>query len=46
MSSYIDVGVHHITTNEPAILRAMIDERESLSEVEKLLLAFRSWARR
>jgi glycerophosphoryl diester phosphodiesterase len=46
MSSYIDLGVDNITTNEPAILRAMIDEREALSEVEKLLLAFRSWARR
>jgi glycerophosphoryl diester phosphodiesterase len=46
MSSLIDLGVDNITTNVPARLRAVIDERAALSDAEKLLLAFGNWLRR
>jgi glycerophosphoryl diester phosphodiesterase len=45
MSSLIDLGVDNITTNAPARLRALIDERAVLSDAEKLLLAFGTWLR-
>jgi glycerophosphoryl diester phosphodiesterase len=43
MSRFIDLGVDNITTNEPAILRAVLDERAALSDGERLLLAFKNW---
>jgi glycerophosphoryl diester phosphodiesterase len=46
MSALIDLGVDNITTNDPARLRAVIDERAALSDAEKLLLAFGNWLRR
>ena len=46
MWSFIDLGVDNIITNQPATLRAVLEERESLSDVEKLLLAFRDLLRR
>jgi glycerophosphoryl diester phosphodiesterase len=45
MSALIDLGVDNITTNDPAGLRAVIDERAALSDAEKLLLAFGNWLR-
>ena len=46
MFSLIDLGVDGILTDEPALLREVIDERASLSEAEKLLLAFQHWLHR
>ena len=39
MSYYIDLGVDNIITDYPARLVEMIKERETYSDVEKLLLA-------
>jgi glycerophosphoryl diester phosphodiesterase len=46
MYSLIDLGVDGILTDEPSVLRAVIEERSSLSDAEKTLLAFRNWLRR
>jgi glycerophosphoryl diester phosphodiesterase len=45
MSTFIDLGVENIITDEPAVLREMLREREELDEAEKVLLAFRNWLR-
>jgi len=46
MYSLIDLGVDGILTDEPSVLRAVIEERSSLSDAERTLLAFRNWLRR
>ncbi len=45
MSSFVDLGVDNITTNVPATLRAVIEERAELNDAERLLLAFSNWLR-
>ncbi|MEE8134364.1 MAG: glycerophosphodiester phosphodiesterase family protein [Gemmatimonadales bacterium] len=39
----IELGVDNIMTDDPALLREVLAERASLTDVEKLLLAFRNW---
>ena len=41
MSDMIDLGVDNILTNEPKKLIRVLDERQQLSETERMLLAFR-----
>jgi hypothetical protein len=38
MSYFINLGVDNIITDYPAKLVALINERDSLSDIEKLLL--------
>ncbi len=45
MSRFVDSGVENIITDEPAVLREMLSEREELDEAERILLAFRNWLR-
>lgn len=45
MSNLLDFGVDNITTNYPARLRAVLDDRAALSDAEKLLLVFANWLR-
>ncbi len=42
MSAMIDLGVDNIITDEPATLVALRDERASLTNAEKILLAFKN----
>lgn len=46
MSSLIDLGVDGILTDDPALLRSVIEERAQLNEVEKVMLAFHNWLNR
>ena len=39
MRRLIDLGVDNIITDRPEVLRALLDERAALSDVERLLLA-------
>jgi glycerophosphoryl diester phosphodiesterase len=43
MSRYIDMGVENILTDHPAVLKAMLEEREQLDETQRILIAFRNW---
>ena len=43
MLRMIELGVDNIMTDDPALLREVLAERASLTDVEKLLLAFRNW---
>ncbi|UCF20299.1 MAG: glycerophosphoryl diester phosphodiesterase membrane domain-containing protein [Gemmatimonadota bacterium] len=45
MSYFADLGVDNITTNVPATLRAVLEERAQLGDAERLLLAFSNWLR-
>ncbi len=45
MSRFIEMGVDNILTDYPAVLRAMLDEREQLDRPERILIAFRNWLR-
>ena len=46
MSYFIDLGVDNILTDVPDVLVALIKERASLSDVEKLLLRTGNWLSR
>ncbi len=43
MERHLDLGVDGILTDDPARLRKLLDERASLSSIERLLLRFRRW---
>ncbi len=43
MSAFIDLGVDNIITDYPDLLIAMLAERASLSQPERVLLALRNW---
>jgi glycerophosphoryl diester phosphodiesterase len=43
MLRIIELGVDNIMTDYPALLREVLAERASLTDIEKLLLAFRNW---
>jgi glycerophosphoryl diester phosphodiesterase len=46
MSALIDLGVDGILTDDPALLRSVLEERSQLNDAEKALLTFRNWLRR
>jgi glycerophosphoryl diester phosphodiesterase len=43
MERLVDIGVDNIITDDPALARRVIEEREGLSQQEKVLLAVRHW---
>ncbi len=43
MLRMIELGVDNIMTDDPALLREVLAERAALTDIEKLLLAFRNW---
>jgi len=43
MSSLIDLGVNNIITDAPDVLVAVLGERATLNDVERILLRFRVW---
>jgi glycerophosphoryl diester phosphodiesterase len=43
MTTFIELGVHHIITDVPAVLVTLLEERAALSDVERILLRFRQW---
>jgi glycerophosphoryl diester phosphodiesterase len=45
MSRLIDMGVDNIITDEPAILRDLLDERAALTDAERLVIKIRNWLR-
>jgi len=45
MSRFIDMGVDNIITDEPAILRDLLDERADLTDAERLVIKIRNWLR-
>ncbi|NQT11461.1 MAG: glycerophosphodiester phosphodiesterase, partial [Planctomycetes bacterium] len=46
MSSLVDLGVDNIITDDPATLRAVLDERAEMINAERILLGFRNWLAR
>lgn len=42
MRRFIEIGVDNILTDEPALLQQLIEERESLEPVQRVLLRFRT----
>ena len=45
MSRFIDMGVDGIITDEPVVLRDLLDERAALSQAERLVIKIRNWLR-
>jgi len=43
MSTMIDLGVDNIITDDPPLLIDLLDQRSSLSNLERVLLGFRDW---
>ena len=43
ISRFIDLGVDNIITDEPAMMRAILEERKELADIELLLIKFRNW---
>ncbi len=39
----VEAGVHNIITDKPKQMRKWFQKRQSLSKMEKVLLAFRVW---
>jgi glycerophosphoryl diester phosphodiesterase len=46
MSEMIDLGVDNIITDDPALLVSVLEQRRNLSNVEKIVLQYRSWRAR
>lgn len=43
MSTLIDLGVDNIITDDPPVLVDLLEQRSSLSNLERVLLGFRDW---
>ncbi len=43
MSTMIDLGVNNIITDDPPVLVDLLEQRSSLSNLERVLLGFRDW---
>ena len=41
----LDLGCDNLITDEPALMRAVVDEYNELSDVERMLLRMRRWLR-
>ena len=46
MSTLIDLGVDNIITDDPPLLIDLLEQRSSLSNLERVLLGFRDWLAR
>jgi glycerophosphoryl diester phosphodiesterase len=43
MSAFVDLGVDNLLTDDPRLLRAVLDERAEMSNARRLLLGVRQW---
>ena len=43
MSTLIDLGVDNIITGDPPVLVDLLEQRSSLSNLERVLFGFRVW---
>ena len=43
MSALVDLGVDNILTDDPELLRAVLDERAEMSSAQRMLLGVRHW---
>ena len=41
----LDLGCDNLITDEPALMRSLVDEYSNLSDVERMLLRMRRWLR-